>query len=104
MSGLQIPLEHVLILAGLLFICGLAGLMLRRNLLFMLMSLEVMLNATALAFVAAGARWQQADGQVMFLMILSVATAEAALGLGLLLQIQRRYKTLDMDAVRRLQG
>lgn len=104
MAGLQIPLEHVLILAGLLFVCGLAGLMLRRNLLFMLMSLEVMLNATALAFVAAGARWQQADGQVMFLMILSVATAEAALGLGLLLQIQRRYKTLDMDAVRRLQG
>ncbi len=104
MAGLQIPLEHVLILAGLLFVCGLAGLMLRRNLLFMLMSLEVMLNATALAFVAAGARWQQADGQVMFMFILSVATAEAALGLGLLLQIQRRYKTLDMDAVRRLQG
>ena len=104
MNGLVVPLEHVLIVAGLLFTCGLAGLMLRRNLLFMLMSLEVMLNAAALAFVAAGARWQQADGQVMFLLILSVATAEVALGLGLLLQVQRRYKTLDMDSVRRLQG
>jgi NADH:ubiquinone oxidoreductase subunit 6 (subunit J) len=52
MNGLQLPLEHVLIVAGLLFVCGLAGLMLRRNLLFMLMSLEVMLNAAALAFVA----------------------------------------------------
>ena len=98
-----IPLEHVLILAGLMFICGLAGLTLRRNLLFMMMSLEVMLNAAALAFVAAGARWQQADGQVMFLMILTVAAAEVAVGLGLLLQIQRRYRTLDMDAVTRLQ-
>ena len=78
--------------------------MLRRNLLFMLMSLEVMLNAVALAFVAAGARWQAADGQVMFLLVLSVAAAEVAIGLGLLLQIQRRYNTLDMDAVTRLRG
>ena len=104
MNGLQVPLEHVLIVAGLLFTCGLAGLVLRRNLLFMLMSLEVMLNAAALAFVAAGARWEQADGEVMFLLILTVAAAEVAVGLGLLLQVQRRYHTLDMDSVRRLQG
>jgi NADH-quinone oxidoreductase subunit K len=103
-NGLQVPLEHVLIVAGLLFTCGLAGLVLRRNLLFMLMSLEVMLNAAALAFVAAGAHWEQADGEVMFLLILTVAAAEVAVGLGLLLQVQRRYHTLDMDSVRRLQG
>jgi NADH-quinone oxidoreductase subunit K len=102
MDGLQVPLAHVHILAALLFACGLLGLMLRRNLIFMLMSLEVMLNAAALAFVAAGARWGQADGQVIFLLILSVAAAEVAVGLGLVLQIQRRFKTLDMDAVRRL--
>ena len=53
MGGLQIPMEQVLTLAGLLFSCGLMGLMLRRNIIFMLMSLEVMLNASALAFVAA---------------------------------------------------
>ena len=52
----------------------------------------------------AGARWQAADGQIMFLFVLSVAAAEAAVGLGLLLQIQRRYHTLDMDAVNRLRG
>lgn len=104
MDGLQVPLEHVLALAALLFSCGLAGLMLRRNIIFMLMSLEVMLNAAALAFVAAGARWQQADGQVIFLLILSVAAAEVAVGLGLVLQIQRRFKTLDMDQARRLRG
>ena len=104
MAGLQIPLQHVLILAALLFSFGLMGLMLRRNLIFMLMSLEVMLNAAALAFVAAGANWGQADGQVVFMIILSVAAAEVAVGLGLVLQIQRRFKTLDMDTVNRMRG
>ena len=104
MNGLQVPLEHVLTLAGLLFTCGLMGLMLRRNVIFMLMSLEVMLNAAGLAFIAAGAYWGQADGQVVFMLILTVAAAEVAVGLGLVLQIQRRFKTLDMDQARRLRG
>ncbi|MDH5172214.1 MAG: NADH-quinone oxidoreductase subunit NuoK [Gammaproteobacteria bacterium] len=104
MSGLQVPMEQVLALAGLLFSCGLLGLMLRRNIIFMLMSLEVMLNAAALAFVAAGAKWGQADGQIIFLLILTIAAAEVAVGLGLVLQIQRRFKTLDMDQARRLRG
>jgi NADH-quinone oxidoreductase subunit K len=104
MAGLQIPMDHILILAAVLFSCGLLGLMLRRNIIFMLMSLEVMLNASALAFVAAGARWGQPDGQIIFMLILSVAAAEVAVGLGLVLQIQRRFKTLDMDQVTRLRG
>jgi NADH-quinone oxidoreductase subunit K len=104
MAGLAIPMNHILLLAGVLFSCGLLGLMLRRNIIFMLMSLEVMLNASALAFVAAGARWGQADGQVIFLLILTVAAAEVAVGLGLVLQIQRRFKTLDMDRATRLRG
>ena len=104
MDGLLVPVEHVLLVAGILFALGFGGLMLRRNLLFMLMSLEVMLNSVALAFVAAGARWGTADGQVMFLLILTVAAAEVAVGLALLLQIQRRFHTLDMDVVTRLRG
>ena len=104
MGGLQVPLEHIQVLAALLFCCGLLGLMLRRNIIFMLMSLEVMLNSAALAFVAAGAKWGQPDGQVIFLLILSVAAAEIAVGLGLVLQIQRRFKTLNMDTANRLQG
>jgi len=104
MGGLQVPLEHVQILAAILFSMGMLGLMLRRNIIFMLMSLEVMLNAAALAFIAAGARWGHADGQVIFLLILSVAAAEVAVGLGLVLQVQRHFKTLDMDAARRLRG
>ena len=104
MDGLQIPFEHVLTLASLLFCSGLLGLMVRRNIIFVLMSLEVMLNAAALAFVAAGAYWGQADGQVVFMLILTVTAAEVSVGLGLVLQIQRRFHSLDIDAATRLRG
>ena len=104
MDGLMVPMEHALLIAGLLFTCGLFGLMLRRNIIFMLMSLEVMLNAAGLAFVTAGAHWGQADGQVIFMLILTVAAAEVAVGLGLVLQIQRPFKSLDMDQANRLRG
>ena len=104
MSGLAIPMHHVLLLAGLLFSCGLLGLMLRRNIIFMLMSLEVMLNAAALAFVSAGARWGQADGQVVFLLILSVAAAEVAVGLALIVAIFRTKQSIDVDHLSNLKG
>ena len=104
MDGVEIPLEHILVLASLLFAAGLMGLMVRRNIIFVLMSLEVMLNATALVFVGAGAYWGQADGQVIFLLILTVAAAEVSVGLGLVLQVQRRFHTLDIDKATRLRG
>jgi NADH-quinone oxidoreductase subunit K len=101
---MQLPLMQVLSLAGLLFVLGLVGLLVRRNALFMLISVEVMLNAAGLAFVAAGSRWQQADGQVMFLFILTVAAAEVAVGLALVLGLHRQLKTLDTDAADSLGG
>ena len=104
MQELSVPLNHVLLLSSLLFCMGMLGLMIRRNIIFILISLEVMLNACALAFVAAGAHWGQPDGQVMYLMILSIAAAEVAVGLGLVLQVQRRFKTLDMDNANRMSG
>lgn len=76
MGAEMVPVEHVLVLAGLLFVIGLFGLMLRRNIIFMLMALEVMLNSAALAFIAAGARWGQPDGQVIFMFILAIAAAD----------------------------
>ncbi|MGH9520573.1 MAG: NADH-quinone oxidoreductase subunit NuoK, partial [Terriglobales bacterium] len=79
--------ESGLLLAAVLFVLGLAGLLARRNLLLILVSIEVMLNAAGLAFVAAGATWHQADGQVMFLFILAVAASEVAIGLALVLQL-----------------
>lgn len=99
-----IPMEHGLIVALLMFLMGLWGLMARRNLLFMLMCIEVMMNSAALAFVVAGSRWVQPDGQVMFILILTLAACEAAIGLALVLQMYRRFQHLDVDALRELRG
>jgi NADH-quinone oxidoreductase subunit K len=93
-----VPMEFGLLLAGTLFALGMMGVLVRRDIVFILMSLEIMLNATGLAFVTAGARWAQADGQVMFLFILSMAAAEVAVGLALVLKLRRQFKTLDADA------
>ena len=100
----EIPMHHGLILAGALFALGLLGVLVRRNALFMLISLEVMLNAAGLAFVVAGARWGAADGQVMFILILALAAAEVAVGLALVLQLFRRLGTLDSDAASGMRG
>jgi NADH-quinone oxidoreductase subunit K len=97
-------MEHGLALAAVLFSLGLVGLMVRRNILFVLMSLEVMMNAAALAFVVAGARWAQADGQIMFILVITLAAAEASIGLAILLQLYRRFNTLDIDAASEMRG
>jgi NADH-quinone oxidoreductase subunit K len=100
----SIPMEHGLLLAGILFALGLVGLLVRRDLIFILMSIEVMLNASGLAFVVAGSRWAQPDGQVMFIFILATAAAEVSVGLALLLQLYHQYKSLDADAASLMRG
>ena len=78
--------------------------MVRRNLLIVLMSLEVMLNAAGLAFVVAGSRWHQAGGQVMFLFCLAMAAAEVAVGLALVFQIYHHFNSLDVDKLGEMRG
>ncbi|HEU5406895.1 MAG TPA: NADH-quinone oxidoreductase subunit NuoK [Nitrospira sp.] len=95
---------HALILAMVLFCLGLIGLLMRRNILYMLLCIEVMLNAAGLAFIAAGARWGQADGQVMYLFILTLAAAEVSVALGIVLQVSYRFRTLDADALSEMKG
>jgi len=99
-----IPLEHGLLLAAALFALGLTGLVLRRNLIFILMSAEIMMNATALAFIVGGARWGAPDGQVMFVLVLTLQAAEACVGLALVIQLSRRFRTLDVDAAATMKG
>ncbi|HTN07828.1 NADH-quinone oxidoreductase subunit NuoK [Agriterribacter sp.] len=89
----------VLIVSAILFVLGLIGVLTRRNVVFMLISVEIMLNAAGLAFVAAGAKWQQPDGQVMFLFILAMAAAEVSIGLALVLQIYHQNKSLDVGNI-----
>lgn len=100
----SIPMEYGLMLAGVLFGLGLIGVLVRRNILFILLSIEIMLNAAGLAFVVAGSRWVQPDGQVMFIFILTMAAAEVAVGLALLLQFCHQFKTLDADAATKMKG
>jgi NADH-quinone oxidoreductase subunit K len=68
------------------------------------MSLEVMLNAAGLAFVVAGSRWHQADGQVVFLFILATAAAEVSVGLALVVEVYHRFRSLDVDELNEMRG
>ena len=99
-----IPIEQGLILSSILFAIGLIGVLTRRNIVFVLMSLEIMLNASALAFIVAGSRWGEADGQIMFIMILTLAAAEVAIGLGLIIQMFRQFKTIDINVLSDMKG
>lgn len=97
-------MESGLILAGILFMLGLISVLIRRNIIFMLISVEIMLNAAGLAFIVAGSQWAQPDGQVMFIFILTMAAAEVSVGLALILQIYHQLKTLDSDAANKMRG
>jgi NADH-quinone oxidoreductase subunit K len=94
--------DMVLVVAAILFVLGLIGTLTRKNIIFILISVEIMLNAAGLAFVAAGAKWQQPDGQVMFLFILAMAAAEVSVGLALVLQAYHQHKTLDVEKLTQL--
>ncbi len=100
----EIPMEHGLFLAAILFALGFLTLLVRRNLIFMLVAVEIMLNAAGLAFVVAGAHWGQPDGQVMFIFILTMAAAEVAIGLAIILQVYWRYNSLDADLAATMKG
>jgi NADH-quinone oxidoreductase subunit K len=103
MTG-AVLLGHGLVFASALFVIGMIGVLVRRNLLFQLLSIEIMLNAAGMAFVLAGARWGQPDGQVFFIFILVMAAAEVAVGLALLLRLSLRVRDLDGDAVSTMRG
>ena len=103
-EAVAIPMTHGLLLAAMLFSIGLLGVLVRRNIILILMSLEVMLNACGLAFIVAGAPWGIADGQIMFMFILSIAAAEVSIALGLLLQVHRRFRSLDIDQASGMRG
>lgn len=99
---MQLPMNIGLLLAAILFLLGLIGVLTRRNIVFMLISVEIMLNAAGLAFVVASTHWGNADGQVMFLFILAMAAAEVAVGLALILKMHQQHKTVDVNTLNQL--
>jgi NADH-quinone oxidoreductase subunit K len=93
----MINIQHVLFFSLALFSIGMLGVIMRRNLVFILLSLELMLNAVGVLFVSASSVHANADGQIMYLLVLALAAAEVALALGLVLHMYRRIRTLDVD-------
>jgi NADH-quinone oxidoreductase subunit K len=97
-------LTHYLVLSAVLFAIGTMGVFLRRNLITILLSIEIMLNAANLAFVAFGRTWGRVDGQVIVFFVITVAAAEAAVGLALVIALFRHRESLNPDAYTSLRG
>jgi len=93
-----VTLNHYLILSGILFGIGTAGVFVRRNLITILLSVEIMLNAVNVTFVAAGRYHNLVDGQIITFFVMTVAAAEAAVGLALVISLFRHRETLSPDA------
>ena len=101
----MIPLSYYLILSGILFACGVAGFLIKRNIITIFMSIELMLNGVNLSFVAFAAKWQQLgnptalSGHVFVFFVMVVAAAEAAVGLAIIIAVFRTRETLNIDQV-----
>lgn len=94
----MVPLSHYLILSAILFGVGTVGVFLRRNLITILLSVEIMLNAVNLSFVAFGRSLGTVDGQIIVFFVITVAAAEAAIGLALIISLFRHRESLNPDA------
>jgi NADH-quinone oxidoreductase subunit K len=91
------PISDFMILSGVVFAVGVAGVLIRRNIIVMFMSIELMLNAVNLAFIALGRRIGSIDGQVIVFFVITVAAAEAAVGLGIIISSFRNRATVNVD-------
>ncbi len=94
----MIPLSHYLMVSAMLFCIGTTGVFLRRNLITILLSIEIMLNAVNLSFVAFGRQMGTVDGQIIVFFVMTVAAAEAAVGLAIVIGLYRHRESLNPDA------
>mgnify|MGYP001248624561 FL=1 len=99
-----VPFAHVLIFAAGLFILGLACALARRNLIMILIGVEIMLNAAAVALVGGSAYWRQVDGQVFVVFLMAMTSAEVAISLAMVVYLRRRRGTLEADQFDRMRG
>jgi NADH-quinone oxidoreductase subunit K len=94
-----VPLAHYVYLSAALLLAGVAGLLIRRNLIVILMSIELVLNAVNINLVAFGRHWQQSTGEVFAIFVITVAVAEAAVGLGIVIALFRNRGTTHADEI-----
>jgi NADH-quinone oxidoreductase subunit K len=95
----MVPLAYYLLLSAVLFACGVAGFLIKRNIITIFMCIELMLNGVNLAFVAFAAHWHRLNGQVFVFFVMVVAAAEAAVGLAIIISVFRTRETLNVDRV-----
>jgi NADH-quinone oxidoreductase subunit K len=109
-GAVNVPTEHLFVLAAILFGLGVFGFLIRRNVIIVLASIELMLNAANLTFLAASRHWSHAngvidlDGPIFALFVILVAACEAAVGLALVIALYRLKKTVALDAASELKG
>ncbi|MFO7811806.1 MAG: NADH-quinone oxidoreductase subunit NuoK [Pelovirga sp.] len=99
-----VPMEHLLILATLLFAMGLGCVLVRRNLIMILIGVEIMINSVGLVLVGASAFWQQVDGQIMVLILMAITAAEVAIGLALVVYLHQQKKSIDVGIFDEMRG
>lgn len=92
-----VPLNHILVLSTLLFALGMFCALARRNLVMILLGIEIMLNAAGVAFVGAALQWRQMEGQAMVIFVLAIAATEVSVGLAAILAIYRRSGSTDPE-------
>ena len=100
----SIPVEYFVMLSAVLFIMGVLGVLVRRNAIMIFMSIELMLNASNLALVAFARQWSDAGGQLIVFFVITVAAAEVAVGLALIVAIFRTKKSIDIDELNTMEG
>ena len=101
---LNVGINHYLILSGILFILGMLGVLLRRNAIVILMSIELMLNAVNISFIAFSRYAGNIDGQVMVFFVMTIAAAEAAVGLALAVTIFKKFKEVNIRFFEHMKG
>jgi len=100
----MVPLSHILILSGALFLLGVACVAVRRNLLMILIGIEVMINAAGLAFVAGSMRWGAPEGQIFMLFLTTMAASEVSVGLALVVYLHKRKRSVSLDDFSEMRG
>jgi len=99
-----VPLSHVLAFAAAMFFMGLGCVLARRNLIMILIGVEVMINGAGLAFVGASAFWQQINGQVLVVLLMALTSAEVSISLAMVVYLQRRRGNLEADNYNEMHG
>lgn len=99
-----VPMSHILIFSALMFFLGFACVLARRNLIMILIGVEIMLNAVGVTLVGASALWRQVDGQIFVIFLMAMTSAEVSISLAMVVYLSRRKKTLEADAFSEMQG